>query len=123
MPAEAQSPPVAITSIQFSNFKAFRRFSVRLERMNILVGPNNAGKSTIISALRVLAAGLSVAWTRRPILTNKYRDESHSYAYAIPPESIPISLENVQTDYHMEEECSVTFQLSNGAKLILLFTT
>jgi AAA domain, putative AbiEii toxin, Type IV TA system/AAA ATPase domain len=114
---------VTIASIQFRNFKAFKRFSVRLERMNILVGPNNAGKSTIIGALRVLAAGLSVASARRPILTNTFRSETHTYAYAIPQDSIPISLENVQTDYDLASECSVTFSLSNGNELIVLFTT
>ena len=119
---DSNEAAVSITSIQFRNFKAFKRFSVRLERMNILVGPNNAGKSTIIGALRALAAGLAVASARRPILTNTFRDETHTYAYAIPQDSIPISLENVQTDHDLANECSVTFNLSNGNELVVLFT-
>ena len=32
-----------ITSVKFSNFKALRNYSVSLQRMNVLVGPNNSG--------------------------------------------------------------------------------
>jgi hypothetical protein len=38
--------------------KAFREFSLSLDRFNILVGPNDAGKSTIVGAFRILAEGL-----------------------------------------------------------------
>ncbi len=43
-----------ISSVRFRNFKALRDFSVSLDRVNVLVGPNNAGKSTILSAFRAL---------------------------------------------------------------------
>jgi hypothetical protein len=36
-----------------------------LRRFNILVGPNNAGKSTVLIAFRILASGLRRATTRR----------------------------------------------------------
>ena len=49
---------VTFTSVTFRNFKAFRNFSLSLRHMNVLVGPNNAGKSTALAAFRVLAAGL-----------------------------------------------------------------
>ena len=43
-----------VQSIQFQNFKRFDRFSISCRAVNILVGPNNAGKSTALEALRVL---------------------------------------------------------------------
>ncbi|MGD0947393.1 MAG: AAA family ATPase [Candidatus Binatia bacterium] len=52
------SDRVSFTSVEFRNFKAFERFSVTLQDMNVLVGPNNSGKSTVIGAFRVLAAAL-----------------------------------------------------------------
>jgi len=55
---------VTITSVRFRNFKAFKDFSVSLDHMNILVGPNNSGKSTIIGAFRALDAGLRKARAR-----------------------------------------------------------
>ena len=38
--------------VDFNHFKAFDRFSLTLRHFNILVGPNNAGKSTILAAFR-----------------------------------------------------------------------
>src|ERR1051325_11623857 len=51
--------------VEFSRFKAFNRFSLNLRNFNILVGPNNAGKSTILTAFRILSAALRRAVSRR----------------------------------------------------------
>jgi predicted ATP-dependent endonuclease of OLD family len=47
-----------LTSINIVNFKAFKKFKIQLENMNILIGNNNSGKTTIISALRLLTIAL-----------------------------------------------------------------
>lgn len=107
-----------ITSIDFRNFKALKQFSLRLDRMNALVGVNNAGKSTIIGALRILAVGLRKSQTQAPmqiITPNGVR-----YGYRLNEESIPVSLENVHTELG-EVDTVVTFRLSNGNRLVLFF--
>ncbi|MGB7748437.1 MAG: AAA family ATPase [Verrucomicrobiia bacterium] len=43
------SEKLRITSIRFRNYKAFRDYSISLAPFNVLVGPNNAGKSTVLS--------------------------------------------------------------------------
>lgn len=55
-----------ITSVKFSHYKAFQDFSVSLERFNILVGPNNSGKSTILGAFRILAEALRKVRAKAP---------------------------------------------------------
>ena len=55
------------TQVAFKRFKAFKSFTLNLQRFNIMVGPNNGGKSTILAAFRILAAGLRTA--------NRYRAE------------------------------------------------
>lgn len=110
--------PVRITSIQFARFKAFSNYSISLDRINILVGPNNSGKSTIIGAFRALASGLRIARTQSP---QRIEIGTHQRtAYRIPESSLPISLENVHTDYDSTES-KVTFNLSNRNKLHLVF--
>jgi hypothetical protein len=52
--------------VEFFHFKAFKAFVVNLRHFNILVGPNNAGKSTILAAFRILAAAMRRANTRKP---------------------------------------------------------
>lgn len=109
---------VRITSIQFSRFKAFSNYTISLDRINILVSPNNSGKSTIIGALRALASGLRIARTQSPQRIEV--GTHHRTAYRIPESSLPISLENVHTDYDSTES-KVTFNLSNKNKLHLVF--
>lgn len=109
-----------ITSIRFRNFKAFRLYSTSLRRVNILVGPNNCGKSTILGSCRVLSAAIRHARARSPEWMNVAGQEL--LGYHISPEVIPISLENVHTDYN-EEDSTVDFRVSNGNQLRLYFST
>lgn len=85
--------------------------------MNILVGANNSGKSTILGAFRALEAGLRRAYSKS---ADPIAHSSFSYGYRISEEALPISLENVHTDY-ADTDTSVIFKLSNGNKLQLLF--
>lgn len=109
---------VAITSIKFSQFKALHSFSVKLDSCNIFVGPNNAGKSTVISAFRILESALRTAGSRRPdfVSINGMRKLGHR----IPVNSLPVSLENVHTDY-VHTETSISFRFSNGNYIHLNF--
>ena len=107
----------SITSVNFRNFKAFANFSISLEQMNILVGPNNSGKSTIIGAFRVLSIGLRRAASRNPELIDA---QSFIFGYRIPRAVLPITLENAQTDYQ-DIEATVTFNLTNRNRLRLSF--
>ncbi len=54
------------TSGSFRNYKALRRYSVALSGFNVLVGPNNSGKSTILGAFRILAEGIRRVSSRNP---------------------------------------------------------
>ena len=114
------SERVRFTSVQFRNFKALGRFSLSLRKVNVLVGPNNSGKSTVLSAFRVLQAAI----TRARAFQAEYIDgpgESAGWGYALPPDSIPISVENIATDYR-PGDTTVLFRLSNGNDLELFFT-
>src|SRR5436190_13471386 len=103
--------PVTISSVEFRNFKAFSHFSIRLQHLNILVGPNNSGKSTILSAFRVLAAGLRRARAKHPDLVEGPKGYCHGYS--LSGEALPISIENVHTDLN-EIDTYVLFRLTNG---------
>lgn len=109
---------IHFTSISFANFKALKQYSVSLKDMNILVGANNCGKSTVISAFRILAAGLRRANARRPELVPS--PAGRSFGYQLIDDELPVSLENVHTDYS-DESSTIRFQLSNGNSLLLFF--
>lgn len=49
-----------VTSLQMKNFRSFEDMNpISLGRMNILVGPNNAGKSSVLRALHLMQDGHS----------------------------------------------------------------
>lgn len=109
----------SITSIRFTNFKCLRNYTVLLSTVNILVGPNNAGKSTVLSALRILEVAL-----RRAKSKNAERirlpDGTLGYGHHIPTNHLSVSLENVATDYNADDS-RIDFRLSNRNKLVLQF--
>ena len=78
-------PPVQ--SIRLRNFKRFENFYLSARVGNILVGPNNSGKSSILDALRAASARLRFARSgpSRPIeIANSgpVRGEPPSYSSA-----------------------------------------
>lgn len=107
-----------IISIELRNFKAFRHFSVQLDSINVLVGPNNSGKSTVLGAFRALDAALRRARVRRP--ERVFVNGNVVLGYEIPSEALPISTENIHTDL-ADTDTWVLFRMSNGNNLRLLF--
>jgi hypothetical protein len=58
-----------ITQLRLVNYKGFEKFTLTLRAgTSVLVGPNNAGKSTIIHALRLCSALLAIAKRKNPDL-------------------------------------------------------
>jgi hypothetical protein len=55
-----------VASVEFRNYKAFKHYSLTLQAMNVLVGPNNCGKSTVIDALKILSVALRKARAKKP---------------------------------------------------------
>lgn len=113
------SPQLRISSIRFKNYKAFREYSVTLQSFNVLVGPNNAGKSTILGAIRILAEGIRRAKSRNAGVVSGA--ESVIYGYSIDLNGLPVSTENVFHDYNESEPAIISFRVSNGNELHLWF--
>lgn len=109
-----------ITSIKFTNYKSFNQFSFTLTQFNILVGPNNAGKSTIIGALKILTEGLRKARARKPILIDSPKGDQ-IFGYQIDLTHVPIAIENVFHNYEDQDPAIIRFRLSDGSFLQIFF--
>lgn len=107
------------TSVSFRNYKALRQYSVALRGFNVLVGPNNSGKSTILSAFRILSEGIRKASSRNPEYITLPSEQT--WGYRVPLEDLPVSTENVFSDYDGSQPAQVEFRLSGGKKLQLIF--
>jgi energy-coupling factor transporter ATP-binding protein EcfA2 len=109
-----------ITSIHFRNYKAFRDYSISLNPFNVLVGPNNAGKSTVLGAIRILSEGIRRARSKSPDLIDGPKDRQVR-AYPVRLQGLPISTENIFHNYDDSSPATVEFRLSNGNTLNLYF--
>jgi energy-coupling factor transporter ATP-binding protein EcfA2 len=108
-----------ISSISFRRYKAFEEFSISLLEFNVLVGPNNCGKSTIIGALRILAEGIRRARARAPAPLEL--EGRFVWAYHVDLEDLPIAGENVFFNYDDSQPAEIRFRISNGNVLKLHF--
>lgn len=105
--------------VDFFRFKAFKQFSLSLKQFNILVGPNNAGKSTILSAFRMLSAGLRKANSKKPEYI--LGPDGMAMGYKIDLSSVSVAEENIFYNYEDSVCAYVRFILSNKNKLTLFF--
>ena len=116
--------PVSIVRVRFENFKALGDFTIQLNAMNIIVGPNNSGKSTVISAFRLLEFGLRRANARRPErvpdLPRQLSEHFQADGYQITQELTSVPLRNIHTDLE-SVATTVVFTLSNRNSLCIYF--
>jgi predicted ATPase len=95
---------MSIASLRLHRYKGFREYRLRLRDNSILVGPNNAGKSTIIAALRLCATLIAQA-KRKKAEIGEY-DESrgrHIRAYQLRIPAGQFVDENVHHEFRAEE--------------------
>jgi len=101
-----------ITRIELRNFKRFQHFVVKTRDGNILVGPNNSGKSSILDALRIFEACYRYTKQKRPSLIRL--DGEYFDGFEIPESYLPMSLDNITTNYN-ENDAIVKITHSNGS--------
>lgn len=108
-----------ITSVRFTQYKAFREFSLSLDRFNILVGPNNSGKSTILGAFRILSEAVRRARAKSPTIVEG--PNGRDLGYQVNLGNIPGATENIFHNYDEDHPAKVSFRISNGDHLNLFF--
>ena len=84
-----------VKRVELWNFKAFDRFTVRFNGSAYIVGPNAAGKSTIIAAIRTCALMLRWAGRRNPTEVLRHGDSEY-YGHLIAPGQFALVEENLR---------------------------
>ena len=105
--------------VDFHRFKGFEQFSIELRAFNVLVGPNNAGKSTILAAFRILSAAIRRAESRKAEMVRG--PNGAVYGHKIELGAISVAEENLFYNYDDDEAAWVRFRLSSGNSLLLYF--
>ncbi|MBO6562463.1 MAG: AAA family ATPase [Nisaea sp.] len=105
--------------MELTRFKAFEKFTLHLKHFNLLVGPNNAGKSTVLAAFRMLSAALRRATSRRA--KQVQGPNGVVLGHEVDLSAISVSEENIFFNYRDEGGASVVFTLNNKNTLTLYF--
>jgi AAA15 family ATPase/GTPase len=109
-----------IVSVKYNNYKSFKQFTVSLASFNILVGPNNAGKSTVIGSLKILAEGIRKGRAKKPSsITSPFGVEV--LGYSVDLNQVPVATENVFHNYDEDSPAVIDFKLSDGSHLFVFF--
>lgn len=106
-------------SVEFHRFKAFKSFKLDLRRFNVLVGPNNAGKSTVLAAFRMLAHAMRRAESKKAELL--YGPNGIAPGHPVDLTQISVAEENLFYDYDADEPAWIRFTLASGNRLTLHF--
>lgn len=91
-----------IQQLDLWNFKAFERFTMTLGTNAFLVGPNNAGKSTLISATRVAAGMLEHASRRKPTGVRTH-DQRRASTHSLRADQYGLVTENLRHQFRSVE--------------------
>ena len=110
------APPVRLTRLRLRNYKTFASFDLTTPgEASFIIGPNNAGKSTLIEAIRGVSAMLKQASLRRPDV--RIQDGGNFvWAYRLSEQRSEIDAENLRHNFR-DNEARLVLDLSNGTHL------
>jgi predicted ATP-dependent endonuclease of OLD family len=106
-----------ISSIRLTNFRKFESYTISCRSGNVLVGPNNAGKSALIEALRILDGCIRFCRKRTPSQIQMDGGDV-LYGYHVPESAIDVDLAHSSHNY-IDERSVLEFKVSNGNKVIV----
>lgn len=101
--------------VELENFKAFERLSATFGQSTFVVGPNNAGKSTLLSALRLASGLLRQASRLGPDRTGTFK-ASQYLGYGFDAERLGLVEENLRHEFR-DVETSIHLVFDGGAHL------
>lgn len=97
-----------IAKLHLANFKPFRDYTVEFSKRNVLIGPNNAGKSSIVQALRAVD------------LAARTFNRTGQHQFTIANDKFPFSLRNaLNLDAPDTEDAEVTCEFTDGESVTL----
>lgn len=108
-----------LKDLQLKNFRAFRDFTVTFGDGAYLVGPNNAGKSTLLAAIRAADVLIRQAHRKAPSVRATH-DGRSVIAYPLSLNEFPALRDSLRHEFG-SDEASLRLTWKSGAKLVCVW--
>ncbi len=106
-----------IRSLEFRDYKSFPRFTISAQPKNILVGPNNAGKSTSLDALRIAFDALKYC-KRRTAFLKSQGERGVCSTYEVPQSIIQMDLRYCVHNFQ-DKAAIIELAATNGNRFVM----
>ncbi|QLF71027.1 ATP-binding protein [Peteryoungia desertarenae] len=104
-----------LKSLEFFDYKTHSHFQISARNRNVLVGPNNVGKSASLDALRISFDVLRFAKRRTAVLKSQGLDGVCS-TYFVPPSVVQIDLRYCVHNFETDVPARIHLTAANGSK-------
>lgn len=104
-----------LKSLEFFDYKTHSHFLISARGRNVLVGPNNVGKSASLDALRITFDVLRYAKRRTAVLKSQGLDGVCS-TYFVPPSVVQIDLRYCVHNFESDIPARIHLTAANGLK-------
>ncbi len=108
-----------LTAVELHRFKGFRDFTVSFGNLAVLIGPNNAGKSSVVGALSAASHMLRVAMKFRAS-SRQFRGERVVWAHEFTTSQVGLDEDSLRWESR-DEEVQVRVMFSDGSRLIAVW--
>lgn len=115
---------MSIQSVTLTNFRGFRYHTVAFNDLSILVGHNNAGKSTLIDALRLLAVAAEKSLTATYIPAPLWiRNQTRERGFSTTFKTVEFDFENLGYNQDQDEPAKLELRFKNKSVVIIWLDT
>ena len=105
---------MTIQSVTLTNFRGFRHHTVALNKHSVLVGHNNAGKTTLIDALRLLAVACDKAPNARYISPPNWLDgHTIGRGFTTTFKTVSFDFQNLQYNQDRDNPAKIELRFKN----------
>jgi hypothetical protein len=108
-----------LRSLKVRNYRTFSNYSISFRQGAYLMGPNNAGKSSLLTALRLAQTLLRHAWSRKSSQVREHRYATYQ-CYPASLREYPALAESVRHEFG-SAETSVELTWEDGSQLMVVW--
>jgi len=106
-----------LEKVDFENYRCFKKSSINFKNTVIIVGKNNAGKSTLVEALRVIANAGKKSKTAIYSFPPQNMGIPHQMGFSLDPRKLKIDLRSIVYFYDSNPFAKIVATFEEGTKI------